>query len=95
MRKITVLFMVIFIAGCYSNGYAQEDQVQRQIKKLERQKETVSKREKNALKDEVKSINERLERGLITESEAKILKEEAARKRAKNIENCRQSEENK
>ncbi len=87
MRKITVLFLVVFIAGCYSNGYAQEDNVQRQIKKLERQKEAVTKREKNALKEEVKSINGRLERGLITENEAKVLKEEAARKRAMNIEN--------
>lgn len=87
MRKITVLFLLVVIAGCYSNTYAQSDDVQRRIKKLERQKEEVSKREKDALKEEVKSINERLEKGLITESEAQILKEEAARKRAMNIEN--------
>ena len=87
MRKITLLIIAITCLGCFSNGYAQEDNVDRQIKKLERQKEGISKREKNALKEEVKSINKRLERGLITEEEAKILKEEAARKRAMNIEN--------
>lgn len=54
---------------------------------MERQKNEITKQEKQALKEAVKSINERLEKGLITEAEAKILKEEAARKRAMNIEN--------
>jgi len=87
MRKITVLFLFLCIAGSLHHLQAQEDVVDRRIKKLERQKEEVSKREKNALKEEVKSINERMEKGLITEEEAQILKEEAARKRAMNIEN--------
>ena len=87
MKKITVLFLLALIAGCCSNSYAQGNDIQRRIKKLERQKEEISKREKNALKEEVKSITERLEKGLITQNEAQILKEEAARKRAMNIEN--------
>jgi len=95
MRNITVLFLVLCIAVHHSNGYAQEDNVERKVKKLEKQKEEVSKREKDALKEEVKSINGRLQKGLITEQEAQILKEEAARKRAMNIENLRAILDNK
>ncbi len=87
MKKITVFLLLLFIASSISNAYAQDNSVQRKIRVLERQKEEVSKQEKKALKEEVKAIHERLEKGLITENEAQILKEEAARKRALNIEN--------
>lgn len=54
---------------------------------MERQKEEITEQEKTALKEEVASINDRLEKGSITEAEARALKEEAATKRARNIEN--------
>src|SRR5690606_27164928 len=42
--------------------------------------------EKEALKDEVKDINRRLEQGAISQGEAELLKKEAAKIRALNIE---------
>ncbi len=66
---------------------AQEEvDYQRKIEKLEKQKTRITAQEKDALKIEVKSINDRLAKGAITAEEAKILKEEAAKKRALNIE---------
>jgi len=87
MRKITSVVLLLLITSLAFQSYAQDDRAQRRIKVLEQQKTEITKQEKKALKEEVKSINERLEKGLVTEAEAKILKEEAARKRALNIEN--------
>ncbi len=50
-------------------------------------KEEIIQQEKQKLKDAVESINSRLERGNISESEAGDLKNAAAEKHAKNIEN--------
>ena len=58
-----------------------------QIEKLNKAKEDVKREEKEFLKQEIKNINIRLERGDITAEEADKLKNEAASKRAKNIEN--------
>lgn len=87
MRKITSVFVLLLLAMSTFYGYGQSDKVKNRIKVLERQKTEITKQEKMALKEEVKSINERLEKGLITDAEAQILKEEVARKRAMNIEN--------
>jgi hypothetical protein len=50
-------------------------------------KETIKVEEREFLKTEVESINERLESGKITQSDAEKLKKDAAKKRALNIEN--------
>ncbi len=87
MRKITSILILFLCFSCAFSGHSQEPTMSRKLKQLEKQKEEISRQEKKLLKEEVKSINERLENGLITENEAQILKEEAARKRAMNIEN--------
>lgn len=61
--------------------------VEHKIRLLEQQRIEVQEHEKDALKEEIKAINERLEKGEITEDEAQRLKEEAAKIRALNIEN--------
>lgn len=87
MRKITTILLLSFLLGGVYECYSQRNSIDKSVKVLEQQKDQIEKQEKKALKEEVKSINERLDRGLITENEAQILKEEAARKRAMNIEN--------
>lgn len=78
---------MLLVAFFTFGTYAQDTDTERRIKKLEQQKEAISKQEKKALKEEVKAINERLRKGYITESEAQLQKEDAAKKRALNIEN--------
>lgn len=85
MRTITrQILIAIFLLGGLTIS-AQED-YQEKVAKLEKQKEQITLQEKEALKEEVKTITTRLERGEITEEQALELKEEAARKRALNIE---------
>lgn len=74
------MFLVSHIA------FGQED-YQKKIEALKIEKQRIIEQEKDALKFEVKDINQRLEDGDISESEAKTLKEEAAKRRALNIEN--------
>lgn len=57
------------------------------IEQLKKTKEQIKGEEREHLKVEVEAINKRLEKGEITETEAKKLKKEAAKKRALNIEN--------
>ena len=83
LSKYTVLFLLTMIAQCI---IAQES-YEEKVTLLKEQKERITIQEKEALKEEVARINERLEDGDITTEEAKSLKEAAARKRAMNIEN--------
>lgn len=89
MRKITLYFMSVFLVLFLQKTYGQEikEQSEAAIKVLEETKEKSTNQEKEALKREVENINERLEKGVISEAEAVTLKEEAAKKRALNIEN--------
>ena len=57
------------------------------IEILQEVKEQIQNEERAFLKAEVEAINKRLENGQITNEEAEILKKEAAKKRALNIEN--------
>lgn len=88
ITKIVVLLSLCFIT---SQLNAQDTlkiaDNQFQIDKLELLKETVKNEEREFLKAEVEAINQRLENGEITETEAENLKKEAAKKRALNIEN--------
>ncbi|MDT0559044.1 hypothetical protein RM697_10315 [Ichthyenterobacterium sp. W332] len=58
-----------------------------QIKVLKNLKETIKNEEREFLKTEIEAINQRLEKGEISESEANVIKKELAKKRALNIEN--------
>ncbi len=82
ITKHTVYAIFLLIAQI---SFAQEA-YQDKVAQLEKQKEQITLQEKEALKEEVKTITERFERGEITEEEAKSLKEKAAKKRALNIE---------
>lgn len=76
--------MVTFIAP---NLSAQEEQNKRKIEVLENLKDDIVIQEKEALKKEVESINQQLKKDQITSEQAKVLKEEAAKTHALNIEN--------
>lgn len=85
MRTITIYILGIAILFMAQTLVAQEE-YQKKIEILKEQKEKIAKQEKEALTYEVKDINKRLDDGLISEEEAKTLKEAAAQKRALNIE---------
>ncbi len=85
MRTITrqIIIAMLLFSGMLASA---QEAYQEKVAKLEKQKEQITLQEKEALKEEVKTITTRFERGEITEEQAKELKEEAARKRALNIE---------
>lgn len=89
MRKITLYSMAVFLLLFLENIQAQEvdTEAKAKIEKLQADKEKITTQEKNLLKQEVENINERLKKGVISQEEATVLKEEAAKKRALNIEN--------
>nr|WP_299346125.1 hypothetical protein [Allomuricauda sp.] len=83
----TILFIaVLFFLQQTETLYSQRDYEQK-IEVLQAQKDKITKQEKEALKKEVKDINKRLDKGLITQKEADELKKQAAINRALNIEN--------
>lgn len=86
MKTITFYSAVLFLFLVSHFAFGQED-YQKKIEALKIEKQRIIEQEKDALKFEVKDINQRLEDGDISESEAKTLKEEAAKRRALNIEN--------
>lgn len=85
MKKSIMLFVMLMGINILSLN-AQEAKKSK-IEILKAQKEKVVLQEKNALKKEVEAINIQLENGEISASEAKDLKERAAKKRALNMEN--------
>ena len=80
--SIGVLFLSVILV---QQLFAQED-YKTEIEKLKSQREQIAVQEREALKQEVESINDRMDKGLISVEEARILKENAAEKRALNIE---------
>ncbi|MEM8999708.1 MAG: hypothetical protein AAGB24_05540 [Bacteroidota bacterium] len=76
------IFFMLFLS---KHSFGQE-KYEKKIEILKEQKEKITNQEKEALKIEVEAINKRLQRGLISTQEAQLLKEEAAMKRARNIE---------
>ncbi|MGW9685437.1 hypothetical protein [Flagellimonas sp. 2504JD1-5] len=86
MRNLTLFFAVMLLSFLSQNLFGQED-YENEIEHLKAQKEKIIQQEKDALKKEVKDINQRLDRGALTVEEAKLLKAEVAKKRALNIEN--------
>ncbi|MEC3965453.1 hypothetical protein [Flagellimonas halotolerans] len=86
MKTITFYSAVLFFFLVSHIAFGQED-YQKKIEALKIEKQRIIEQEKDALKFEVRDINQRLEDGDISESEAKTLKEEVAKRRALNIEN--------
>lgn len=94
MRTITIYILSIAILFMAHTLAAQED-YQKKVEILKEQKAKITSQEKEALKFEVEGINKRLEKGELTQEEAKILKTKAAENRALNIENRISIVENK
>ncbi|MEM9679751.1 MAG: hypothetical protein AAF901_05460 [Bacteroidota bacterium] len=95
MYTITKYLVPILLCLTLSSLGAQEkaqDSVKNsynesRIEVLKKLKKTIEEEEREFLKDEVRAINERQDRGDITAAEADKLRKEAAKKRALNIEN--------
>ncbi|RAJ14518.1 coiled-coil domain-containing protein [Olleya aquimaris] len=84
MQTITKHLAYLFFLVVVSQVSAQENNIN---KELEAIKEQIKTDERDALKLEIEAINDRLEQDQITFEEAEQLKQDAAEKRALNIEN--------
>jgi hypothetical protein len=90
MQKITLYLVLcaLSFSGQLINAQDTIPNINKlKIESLKKSKAKVQGEEKALLKEEVEAINEKLTNGTITESEAQVLKEDAAKKRALNIEN--------
>ena len=85
--RILSTYFALLLTMLITNCLSAQEEYKDKIDALETQKEQITQQEKKALKQEVSDITERLEKEFITVEEAKILKENAAKKRALNIEN--------
>ena len=86
MRTITMYLVALAILFVVDSMTGQEE-YKKKVEVLKEQKAKITQQEKEALKYEVENINDRFEKGSITEKEANLLKQKAAEKRALNIEN--------
>ncbi len=89
MNTFVRFLIPVILLFTLSQLRGQEDEraeYEERIERLEAKREKIAEVEKEALKEEVLQIEARLEDGDISEEEAKRLKEDAARKRAMNIE---------
>lgn len=88
ITKFLTLTLLCFLAGeLQAQDINQKTSNQLKIESLEDIKEIIQKEEREFLKNEVEMINQRLDRGEITQEQAESLKQKAAQKRALNIEN--------
>ena len=88
ITKFVVLGLLYLVVGnIHAQDNNQKTNTQSKIESLNDIKEIIQKEEREFLKNEVETINQRLENGEITKEEAEKLKQEAAQKRALNIEN--------
>ncbi|MFH4968702.1 hypothetical protein V8G61_10915 [Gaetbulibacter sp. M240] len=94
MQTITKILVLLVVSFHVSLSQAQDNDVEKEsvnnaekIERLKEAREAVKTEERDFLKAEVEAIDARLDKGYITPEEADILKREAAKKRALNIEN--------
>ena len=87
MQNITKYVLLILIGLSTQFIQAQENSNSFRINTLKELKEKITIEERDFLKSEVENIMIRLNNGEITEEKADLLKKEAAKKRALNIEN--------
>ncbi|MEJ2585173.1 MAG: hypothetical protein P8Z38_09035 [Robiginitalea sp.] len=86
MNTIVRLMIPVVMLCCLQQLTAQQG-YQKKIEELKAQRELIVKQEKEALKNEVMRIEDRLEAGEINTAEAQRMKEAAAEKHALNIKN--------
>ena len=88
MQTITKYLIVFILSFSMQLMNAQEPETKSEsIDMLIKLKKTIEHEEREALKTKVQAINQRLDKGEISQSEANQLKKEAAEKHALNIEN--------
>lgn len=88
MQTITKCLIIFILSFSMQLTNAQEPTSKEEsIEMLVKLKKTIEQEERDALKTRVEAINQRLDKGDITQSEATRLKKEAAEKHALNIEN--------
>ena len=85
--NINFVFVVVLFLLTQQICAQDDETLKYKVEQLEAKKETVAQVERAALKQEVETINKRLQRGKISKEEARELKTVAAEKRAMNIEN--------
>lgn len=82
MKRILLILVLLSTTMAFSQRGSFEEEVKKISKKIDR----ITKQQKDSLKDKVKEINIRLDKGDITREQAKKLKSEAAAYHANNIE---------
>ncbi len=88
ITKFVVLGLLYLVVGnINAQDNNQKTNNQSKIESLNDIKEIIQKEEREFLKNEVETINQRLENGEITKEKGEELKQEAAQRRALNIEN--------
>jgi hypothetical protein len=90
MQTITKCLVLLILSLSITQTHAQDETKptnKQKIESLQSVKQTIKNEERELLKTEVKAINQRLDRGEISQAEANRLKKEAAKKHALNIEN--------
>lgn len=80
-------YLLVFFLSCTVQFLSAQETYQKEIEVLKTQKEQITLQEKEGLKKEVAAIVLRQKNGEITKEKAQELKQEAAKKRALNIEN--------
>lgn len=86
-KFLTLGLLCFFLGHVNAQDINQKTNNQLKIESLEDIKEIIQKEEREFLKNEVETINQRLDRGEISQEQAETLKQESAQKRALNIEN--------
>jgi hypothetical protein len=89
MQTITKYLVVLILSLSITQVLAQETKPsnKQKIENLQNVKQTIKNEERELLKAEVEAINQRLDKGEISQAGANRLKKEAAKKHALNIEN--------
>lgn len=86
MNRIIFYITIVVVVFCVQNLAAQTYDYKEEIKSLTEYKNQIEASEKEGLQKDILKIEERLKKNEITKEEAQKLKEEAAQKRALNIE---------
>ncbi|MCB0445368.1 MAG: hypothetical protein KDC68_06920, partial [Gelidibacter sp.] len=86
-KTIVLMSMCLVVSTIKAQDSIQKPNNSSKIETLQDLKEAIKNEERAYLKTEVEAINQRLDKGEITNEQAENLKKEAAKKRALNIEN--------
>lgn len=90
MQTITKYLVLLILSFSIIQAHAQDEnntEKKEKIEHLENLKQRIKNNERELLKAKVETINQRLDKGEISQTEANRLKKEAAKKHALNIEN--------